>query len=873
MQKVPLVKDASRMVNVDKDGVIKFKPVNKSGLYRVKLQYNNVETIVKIYVKPEIRDWVMVGLADGVVGYHDVSGNSQSLDSNNIEENYYDDGKLAFYAKGRVLGKYLLTVAYDSSKEKTEDDRLMQMIDPNEYYTLYGDGTEQQYDAASKEKLYVRLDGDKFYTLFGDYNTDLTVTELSRYARSFTGAKAVYESEHVSVNAFAASTSQTFTRDEILGDGTSGLYFLSKKNIVINSEKITLQVRDRFHSERIISEQSLNRFADYNLDYQSGSLYFKQPIQRHDENFNPIFIVVDYESHGTGKEDIIAGGRAAIKLVDERVEVGVTHIDEGAQGAEAKLSGVDARFAITKELEFKTEYATTETTQLATFNEGDAYLAELMHRGEKIESSVYLREQEAGFGLGQLNQSEMGTRKYGAQSTAVLMEDLKLHGDIGHEDNLTNNASRNLMLSNIVYSPNDWEFNVGATIADDKDLNGDNFQSELLNTGVSRKLLDDRLRLYTRSDWQLNTGDNNLDYPERHIIGTDYFITDDINIYSEYEYAFSDVLQSETTRVGLRTQPWENATMHNGVQRDVNDAQARTFSVFGLTQAVPFADNWRASFSYDETRTIDKKIYDRVNNNVPLSSGSTNTFVSTNGVADEDFWASTAGLGYQSSLYLFDSRIEYREADTQNKYGIFTGWQRNLLDGIGHALRWQGFITEDDIADDQLDTQLRYSLVVRPLGSDVFWFNRTELKHLDIDGAFSASQTNKFVEHLAINYVPNIDWQIATHIGYKLTKTDLGSDVFTTNTYLLGNETRYDLTPKWDIGGHYHIITTPEVGVTEDSYGFSVGVDLAKNLWLSMGYNIEGYSDDDFNANGYTAQGPFLKLRFKFDQDTFNLND
>ena len=38
-------------------------------------------------------------------------------------------------------------------------------------------------------------------------------------------------------------------------------------------------------------------------------------------------------------------------------------------------------------------------------------------------------------------------------------------------------------------------------------------------------------------------------------------------------------------------------------------------------------------------------------------------------------------------------------------------------------------------------------------------------------------------------------------------------------------------------------------------------------MWLSVGYNVEGFEDDDFIAADYTAKGPYLKLRMKFDQN------
>jgi len=52
------------------------------------------------------------------------------------------------------------------------------------------------------------------------------------------------------------------------------------------------------------------------------------------------------------------------------------------------------------------------------------------------------------------------------------------------------------------------------------------------------------------------------------------------------------------------------------------------------------------------------------------------------------------------------------------------------------------------------------------------------------------------------------------------------------------------------------------------SYGLSVGMTPARNAWISIGYNLEGFTDADFSGAEYTAQGLYLKLRVKLDQDS-----
>ena len=118
------------------------QPVNNSGLYRVVLGYNNVTVEAETYANPKMRDWILVGLAEGTAGYNTVSGNMENLQNANVDENYYKDGRVAFFAKGQIKGKWLLTIAYDSDKTKENNGSgLFQTINPETYFTLYGDAS------------------------------------------------------------------------------------------------------------------------------------------------------------------------------------------------------------------------------------------------------------------------------------------------------------------------------------------------------------------------------------------------------------------------------------------------------------------------------------------------------------------------------------------------------------------------------------------------------------------------------------------------------------------------------------------------------------------------------------------------------------
>src|SRR3546814_4427177 len=141
------------------------------------------------------------------------------------------DARLALYAKGRVRGKWLMTLAYDSDKDQ-DDARFGGVIDPRAYYTIYADRNETRYDAASVRKLYLRLERPQFYAMFGDIETGISEPQLARYQRALTGGKAAYSGRNIAATAFVADTTYRFRHDEIQGNGLTGPYPLGAKDTI-----------------------------------------------------------------------------------------------------------------------------------------------------------------------------------------------------------------------------------------------------------------------------------------------------------------------------------------------------------------------------------------------------------------------------------------------------------------------------------------------------------------------------------------------------------------------------------------------------------------------------------------------------------------
>ncbi len=365
-------------VGADGIALIELEPTTQAGEAEITLNFDNRrQQELRTWLSAQPRDWILVGFAEGTVGYNTLAKNMTAATEAGFDDDYFDEGRVAFFAKGQVKGEYLLTVAYDSDRERSENrDRFQTVVDPNAYYSLYADKSEQRFDAPSQRKLYLKLERKQFFALFGDFDTGMSVTELARYERRFNGLKAGYQGENAGYTAFATETNQSFLRDEIRGDGTSGLYRLSSAPIIANSEQVRIEVRDRFDTGEVLSSTTLSRFLDYNLDTLDGTLYFKQPIASRDQAFNPVFIVVEYESESNANEDIVAGGRASVRTGDDKFEVGVSHINEGQQGAEADLTGLDIRWQVNPETLLKAEIASSNRTESGVDTSGSAHCSD-----------------------------------------------------------------------------------------------------------------------------------------------------------------------------------------------------------------------------------------------------------------------------------------------------------------------------------------------------------------------------------------------------------------------------------------------------------------------------------------------------------------
>lgn len=844
---------------IGKDGIalIKLDPTTEAGEVRLRLPFSQGAGDISARLMAKKRDWIIVGFAEGTAGYNVLSGNAQPLRGNAADEHLYQDGRVAFYAKGKIDAKWLMTVAYDSNKSLPPGAQpsLFGTIPPGTYYTLYGDGATQRYDAASARKIYLKIERDTFQALFGDFNTNLTLTELSRYNRSLTGVKSEYNDDRFHVTVFGSQSGQAFKRDEIRGEGTSGLYRLSSTSIVLNSEKITLQVRDRFRSEIIVSSKALARNSHYTINYDTGTLFFREPVFSTDENLNHVFIVAEYETYDRSAQSAVYGGRGAIKI-DKDLTIGVTHIHEGRGSLYSDLSGIDMNYQISPETRARVEYA--QSTKNGT---QDAYLAQLEHRSKSLDAKAYLRETGDGFGLGQINNAENGTRKMGVEGIYRLFDNTNVRGNAWRQSNLATGATRDFIESQGSVNLGDTSLRAGVRSARDTLNTGEKKNSELVTAGITQKVIKDTLSV--RADREQPVGSAaSVDFPARTRLGADYKISSGTSLFAEQEWANGALRDTQNTRLGLKTTPWADSDLFTAVTQSQVDNTARTLANMGLRQRWKINAAWSMDAGLERGKTLSGQNTAPLNANVPFASGASGLG------ASGDFTAVSAGATWQPEKWLWNMRLEYRDSATDNRWNMLSSLQTELGSDLGLLAGFQMLDTRNTAGLHTLSGNLRLGAAYRPARSKWIVLDKLDLIRELRTGSPQESGSARLVNNLNVNYKMTGAFQISLQYGAKYVREKIDSRDYSGYTDLMGLEGRYDLNKDWDVGMRASVLHSWSANQYDSSWGASIGHTLVENMWLSAGYNFTGFIDRDFSINRYTSAGPFVQMRMKFDQQS-----
>ncbi|MCH8060148.1 MAG: hypothetical protein IIA11_06785, partial [Proteobacteria bacterium] len=601
-----------------------------------------------------------------------------------------------------------------------------------------------------------------------------------------------------------------------------------------------------------------SRFLDYNLDTLNGTIFFKQPVPSRDLDFNPIYIVVEYESLATGGEDVIAGGRISVKMSEDTVEFGMTHVNDSTAGAEADLSGVDMRWHISDQTLLKVEYARSNSIVAGVDQSGAAHSVDLEHNGEKLNVRAYIREVEDEFGLGYQSAADKGFRRLGVDARLQLNERISIEGEAGWQQNLETNDIRNLARAQVRFERNSFSATLGLTHAEDKFDDGENRTSDLGELGVAKRLMDRKLRLRASVSTSLSGETANSDYPTRYVLGADYTIMKGVDLVAEFEDASGSGIEATMTRLGIKASPWNRTQINAFVTNEISEFGPRLFSNIGLIQGFKLNDRWTLDIGIDQSNTIiqpDARIFDPDRD---IVSGSLN----------EDFLAIFTGAMYSSETWSANSRVEYRNSDAEERTTLLLGWYREPT--VGHGLSaGLTMLQSDNISGNKLmSADLKIGWAYRVANGTWSFLNRTDLIYEDSTLGSVEQNSWRLINNFNANHRFSAAMQMSLQYAFKYVRSEFDGVGYTGYTDLVGIDLRRGMRGRWDAGINTSIYHAYQSKVIDYGFGIDVGYNLRENMWLTLGYNVVGFHDSDFAQARYTAQGPYLRFSIKADQRT-----
>jgi len=315
--------------------------------------------------------WFYVALGEFTVADNHTTGPAELVtgDTERYSKRTEITGRGAFYAKGKVHDDYLVTLSADTRERPIEDlfsnftskdpRFLLERIDADRAYPVYGDDSTSEWDAPTNGRAYARVEHHDSRAVWGNFQTTWTGLELNQYSRSLYGGELYLKSDAATgfgerrgmADLFAAEPGTLNSREEFRGTGGS-LYYLHRQDISRGSERLWIEIRD-FVSGVPVSRTQLVPGLDYELSYLQGRILLRAPLPSVADNSslvqagslsgNPVYLVSTYE-YTPGLSSVtsnVYGGRISA-WADDHVRLGFSGYQQGDGTDRQRLGGADA---------------------------------------------------------------------------------------------------------------------------------------------------------------------------------------------------------------------------------------------------------------------------------------------------------------------------------------------------------------------------------------------------------------------------------------------------------------------------------------------------------------------------------------------------
>ncbi len=804
----------------------------------------------------------------------------------------------------------------DASIKATEaksSQKFYVRLDNGKNYLLYGDFTS----------------ADGFSQASGTGSVaSVKQRDLGNQSRSLTGVRAHLEADSEGVfkgsfvNLYASKNSLNNIVIERSGSGLS-FYQLDHNSAIDNTEKLEVIVRDRNSPGRIISIWTLQRFADYTFEPFNGRIILGAPLQSTDAQGNPQSLRISYEVDRGGSDYWVAGADGQLKINDT-VQVGGSFVKNqdplapsiAGERKLTQLASVNAGVDIAKNIKVVAEYAQSKNMTSAGEQVGTAVRAELAlaKPSDAVSGTVFYAKADKEFYNANASVN-LGRQEAGAKVVAKVGDLVILRGEVLASSDETNHASRKGAFLGAEFAITEG-ISVNAGVRRAKD-NGSGLYGPstignanslfgsggLFGAATGTGSSNQTAQTGTATGAALDTTTAQL--------GLKVKLTPTITVGVEGESSLGNQKSSTTSnavhkanrlaalaewQVAERTKVSARYETQTGIGSTYDRADKNDAFVLGVTNTYLNSGLGQGAGGAQGELFSEYRLRDSIGGRESqIANGLRNTFDIAQGLravagveylkalngSTQPTLALASGLEYTASeLWKSAARIEWRKAQQTQLLPSSTGVMSTLslarkLDRDWTGLMRNYFATTDagNVAGKQVQDRFQIGLAYRPVDADRFdMLGKLEYKFENNTESAVAENRKVLTGSVSANWHPSRSWwlsgRVAAKSAYQTDGANNSAGKFTATMFT--GRALYDINSRWDIGLMGSVM---KGGSMQYAYGLETGFIVRRNLWISLGYNLAGFTDRDLTGNEYTAKGMYIRLRAKFNENLFGGDD
>lgn len=816
---------------------VNLRSSERSGKIRVRISDGSMRDEMELTQIAPLRPLIAVGVVE--VGGHIFKRGESSPDLLNENEL---NARAAFFLKGRVGEDMHLTMSVDTDKES--DATLFRDIDPNKSYPIHGDSSQRGYEAQSRSPVYAKLEKDNDSIMWGDFITDGSTfnEDVTRVQRSLTGANLITKGGPNEWQFFVSELDENNIVERIRGRGVALNYQLTNAPIVTNSDTLEIITVSRDNPGVVVSTKQLSRFGDYTLDDVTGELSFNEVVPTVDDELNPVYIQATYDVESDGENYTIAGARVTHE-VKPGFKVGLSYTVDQNESDGFEIYGATLQYKDDDGLSAQGSIAQLSPRESGSESGIGGRLHLSKDWNDKSTTSITLGRATSGFdhlGAG----ISAGREELRIKHEQAIYEGVKAQVEAIHSKDLETGAKEQSVGLTADVKVEDWTLKGGFRhIEQDNELESESFQTFIVGAKHALDILG-------------RTGSLEAEY-EQAIGGSDrqrIALTADMQVHEKVKlYARGERINSLSGISGLSSTSDTQDTIAIGVKSNILPS-TELFSEYRVRGGIDGRDMETASGvrgTYELTKGLSFSPHLELVNNI---EGGDSDSISTS-VAFKD----TRSPNQVSSI-----RFETRHDDTRDYYGVQADYARRLDQDwsvlLKNTLRFDAPDDDEDFVQNTLTLGLAYRPRRENKHHGLFFYQNKETRG-DDNGDCS---THILSTHQ--NYEFNQDVLISARAGAKHEDCE-GND---SNAALLDGRITWDINRRFDVDVRGGVLGTD--GFNEKNYSFGAGVNylVKENLRLGIGYNLNGFNDDDLDPENYNDKGFYMGLQYKFDEKSLN---